>query len=68
MYKPIRLIWKCDKCNDVVVSHSHIVDEMNYCQCGESAVYFQNNFLRTIGNITTISRKVNSNGTWVDLK
>ena len=30
------IVWKCDKCGDVVVSHAREHHNMNSCKCGES--------------------------------
>lgn len=31
----IRLIWKCELCEDIVISYSHIRHDMNTCEYGK---------------------------------
>lgn len=61
----IRLIWECEKCNDVVVSYSHLRQEMNSCNCGYSAVDLEEHYTRVKGYVREISKKKNINGEWV---
>lgn len=65
--EPIRLIWQCELCKDVVISYSHLTHDMNYCDCGESAVDLEEHYQRNIGNVKQISRKQIKNGKWVAL-
>ena len=55
--KPIRLTWKCEDCEDVVISYSHLKHTMDYCECGKSAVDLEEHYQRNIGNVKEISRK-----------
>ena len=55
--KPIRLKWKCEDCEDVVISYSHLKHTVNYCECGKSAVDLEEHYQRNIGNVKEISRK-----------
>jgi len=57
MKEPIRLIWQCECCKDVVISYSHIRHDMNYCECGKSAVDLEDCYQRNMGDIKEISRK-----------
>ena len=57
MKEPIRLIWQCKSCKDVVISYSHIRYDMNYCECGKSAVDLEDSYQRNTGDIKEISRK-----------
>lgn len=66
MSVPIRLIWQCTKCEDVVVSYSRRRHEMNHCKCGESAVDLEEHYQRSSGAIKEISRKKLINEIWVD--
>jgi len=69
MKKGIRLIWKCGKCQDVVVSYSAIRHDMNYCECGKSAVDLEEGYQRNSGeNIIDISRKRFEDGQWKPIK
>ena len=53
----IRLIWKCEDCEDVVTSYSHLRHDMNYCECGKSAVDLEEYYQRNIGKVKEISRE-----------
>lgn len=53
----VRLIWKCVSCGDVVVSYSHLTHEMNWCDCGKSAVDLDEHSQGITGKIEEISRK-----------
>ena len=65
---PIRLIWKCKNCKDVVISYSHIRHDMNYCECEKSAVDLEEGYMRGMGDIKIISRKEFVNNQWKNLK
>lgn len=65
---PIRLIWKCKVCKDVVVSYSHIRHDMNYCDCGKSAVDLEEGYMRGMGDIKVISRKQFINNVWTKIE
>lgn len=67
MDKNIRLIWKCKKCNDVVVSYSFLSHDMNYCECGLSAVDLEPHYRRDLGEVIDISIKLKEEGKWVEL-
>ena len=68
MKEAIRLIWRCKKCKDVVISYSHLRHEMNYCECGESAIDLEEHYQRTLGDgVEDISRKVNKDGVWANI-
>jgi len=64
----IRLIWKCNSCDDVVISYSNIQWDMNSCECGKSAVDLEEQYQRVLGDITEISRKQKVNGKWEQIK
>lgn len=65
--KYIRLIWQCNDCNDVVVSYSHLRHNIDYCECGNSAVDLEEYYQRNTGNITELSRKQIVDGKWVNI-
>tara|TARA_R110000772_G_scaffold238560_1_gene350547 strand:+ start:511 stop:717 length:207 start_codon:yes stop_codon:yes gene_type:complete len=67
MKKKIRLIWKCEECEDVVVSYSHLRYDMNNCDCAKSAVDLEEHYQRSMGKVKEISRKKNVNGKWVNI-
>lgn len=64
MKESIRLIWKCNFCEDVVVSYSNIRHEMNHCDCGKSAIDLEEGYQRGHGDTTELSRKKQVNGKW----
>lgn len=68
MKEPIRLIWQCEYCNDVVVSYSHLRHDMNWCECGKSAVDLEDGYQRGAGKVKDISRKKHVDGKWVKIK
>ena len=65
MSESIRLIWQCEDCKDVVISYSYLTHDMNYCECGKSAVDLEQGYQRQTGNIKELSRKKNENGKWI---
>jgi hypothetical protein len=65
MIEAIRLIWKCGACDDVVVSYSNIGYDMNYCQCGGSAVDLEEHYQRNMGEVVEIRRHISINGEWI---
>ena len=67
MKKIIRLIWKCNHCEDVVISYSHLRHDMNVCECCKSGVDLEQNYQKGFGDIEEISRKENVNGTWTKI-
>ena len=68
MSNTVRLIWKCRKCKDVVISYSNLRHDMNSCECGESHVDLEEFMQRNMGDIKEISRKVNIDGKWTNIK
>ena len=61
-----RIIWRCLDCDDVVISYSHLRHQMNYCDCGKSAMDLEDCYSRTVGNIENISvKETNDEGKWV---
>lgn len=60
-----QLIWRCKACNDVLVSYSHLRHVMNTCECGLSSVDLEQEYMRLMGEIEIISKKVRKNGKWV---
>jgi len=67
MKETIRLIWQCGECEEVVVSYSNIRHDINYCECGKSAVDLEGGFQREMGKVKDISRKKNIDGKWVNV-
>lgn len=63
----IRLIWKCEECEDIVVSYSHLKHDMNYCECSKSAVDLEEYYQRDKGKVKYISRKKKVKGKWVNV-
>ena len=53
---PIKLKWKCEDCEDIVISYSHLKHTMDYCECGKSAVDLEEYYQRNIGKVKEISR------------
>jgi len=68
MKNTIRLTWKCNYCNDVVISYSNLRHDMNMCDCGKSGVDLEEGYQRNMGDIQEISRKENVNGEWVNVE
>ena len=64
----IRLIWKCNYCNDVVISYSAIKHDMNTCDCGMSFVDLEEYYMRVTGDIKEISKKIFKNKTWIKME
>jgi len=67
MKELIRLIWQCEECKDVVISYSHLRHDMNYCECGKSAVDLEEHYQRSMGKVKDISRKKNVDGKWINV-
>ena len=65
--KTIRLIWQCEDCKDVVISYSRLSHDMNYCECGKSAVDIDEFTQGNRGKVKEISRKKILNGKWVNV-
>ena len=61
---PIRLVWRCKECNDVVVSYSTARHNMDYCECGKTAVDLEEHYQRNTGSPEEISRKTFIKGKW----
>lgn len=68
MKEQIRLIWQCEECEDVLISYSHLNHDMNYCECGKSAVDLEEYYQRQIGSVKEISKKMNVNGKWLNIR
>lgn len=64
MENSTRMIWKCGYCNDVVISYSHLVHDMNYCDCSKTAVDLENSYCRSQGMPVMISKKEYKEGKW----
>lgn len=62
-----RKIWQCGYCGDTVVSYSHLQYDMNYCDCGKSAVDLEETYGREVGDIRTVSVKKFERGKWIRL-
>ncbi len=52
----MKVFWKCNYCNDVVVSDSKKSHEMDYCKCGKSAMDLEEVYSRQMGDIKIIKR------------
>ena len=63
-----RMIWKCEWCGDVVISYSYLRHDMNVCDCQESAVDFEEGYVRIIGDVEVLSIKERKNGRWEKIK
>ena len=58
-----RLIWKCELCEDVIVSHSHLRHTLDTCDCGKTSVDMEEFYTRILGdNFVFISEKIKENG------
>ena len=68
MGTPVRLIWQCEECDDVVVSYSHIRHDMNICDCGKSGVDLEDDYQRGHGLVKEISRKKRVDGVWKNIQ
>jgi len=53
----IKLTWKCNKCEDIVISYSNERHTMNFCKCGKSAVDLEQWYQRNMGSISIIKRE-----------
>jgi hypothetical protein len=53
----IELKWQCEKCEDIIVSHSNKRHQMDYCKCGKSYVDLEKHYERGSGYVKEISRK-----------
>lgn len=55
-----RLIWQCNQCDDIIVSHSHRRHEMNFCKCGKTGVDLEEGLIRVScdDNIIILSNKM----------
>lgn len=53
----IRWIWQCGECKDIVISYSHIKHDMNFCDCGKSAVDLEMYYCRQQGPVEILSIK-----------
>jgi len=67
MKNPIRLIWQCEKCEDVVISYSNLKHDINYCSCGETAVDLEEYYQKDIGKIKELSRKKKVGDKWQNI-
>ena len=63
--KTTRMIWQCNKCEDIVVSYSHRRHEMNECECKISAVDLENEYCRILGYVKELSVKKLIDGRWI---
>jgi hypothetical protein len=64
-----RWIWKCLVCEDILVSYTHRRHDINYCECGKSAVDLENKYCRLVGPIEILSKKKLVDGKkWVTQK
>lgn len=65
--RPIRLIWKCLDCKDVIVSYSNRHHDINFCDCRKSSVDLEKFSCGTSGYIEFISEKVLINEKWIKI-
>lgn len=65
--KKQRLIWKCENCSDIVISYNYLHHDMNWCDCGKSAVDFENGYTRCVGNPSFLSTKELIDNKWVKI-
>lgn len=67
--KNIRWIWRCVECKDVVISYSHLRHDMNYCDCGKTAVDLEEHYCRMVGKKPEVlSVKSLVDGKWVKIR
>ena len=66
--KNTRVIWRCKKCKDYVISYSHLRHQMNYCECGESALDLEQHYARLQGSVEYINVKEHNGKEWVKLR
>lgn len=66
--EPVRWIWRCKECKDVVVSYSYIRHDMNWCDCGKCGVDLEQWYTRGVGPIEVLSIKKNVDGKWVNVE
>tara|TARA_R110001583_G_scaffold67531_4_gene193102 strand:- start:83 stop:292 length:210 start_codon:yes stop_codon:yes gene_type:complete len=64
----MRMTWKCVKCGSIVVSHSDIRHDMNFCKCGEAGVDLEEFYTRTFGKIDVISLEEKTKDGWDKVK
>ena len=62
---PVRLIWKCGLCNDVVISYSKNRHQMDFCECGKTAVDLEEYYQRNTGKVEYVSSKMFKDGRWI---
>jgi hypothetical protein len=43
--------WKCQLCNDEIVSDRREHHKMNYCKCKKSAVDAEEHYVRALGEV-----------------
>ncbi len=52
-----RITWQCTHCDDVVISYSHLRHEMNWCDCGKTAMDLEEDYRKEVGEPKVISVK-----------
>ncbi|MCP4520977.1 MAG: hypothetical protein GY827_04665 [Cytophagales bacterium] len=52
-----RVIWQCGYCDDIAISYSTLRHDMNFCDCGKSALDLEEDYSRTIGEVKYLSVK-----------
>tara|TARA_R110002020_G_scaffold303221_1_gene518584 strand:+ start:250 stop:450 length:201 start_codon:yes stop_codon:yes gene_type:complete len=64
-----RIIWQCTHCDDVVISYSHLRHEMNWCDCGKTAMDLEEGYRKEVGEPKVISvKEQGESGFWERVK
>lgn len=51
-----KVVWQCEHCKDIQVSDSHKRHDMNWCECGKSAVDLEELYERSVGHTSHLKQ------------
>ena len=63
-----KMLWYCQKCNDLIESDSTIVHDMNWCSCRKTAVDSEEYYARYVGKPVFLASKNVKDKTWKVLR
>lgn len=56
-----KIKWKCRYCGDIIISDTDEHHKMDFCKCHKSAVDAEKEYIRTMGKVEFLDKKLKSN-------
>lgn len=51
-----KIIWQCDECKDIQISDCSKRHQMDWCDCGKSAIDAEEYYTRCVGEVTYLKQ------------